>query len=470
MGLNRRGIIGFVLTMALGAALGAAAFVVGNEVNKEKKTSRMSVSTNMSNAITSQTKVKEAFSKYELAFNNYKIAVAQGRPDVNVYAEKLRAAKKSLETQMKSTSSQTTQEPQNTESNNNYADPVADNMFNPFSGRNVKIDNTRVLQQAAENANVGNSSSVNGDRTSSRNTVENAAADAGNVNESADNTGDSSTKEPSSLGYYRVKSGDTLSKICKKYYGDSGMWTHILKYQIPSIAATPNLIFPGQLIALPRKATGFKAWVAKTNGKVSGWKDKVKAKSSNKNGTAPAGDESWQNGFNDEYVVSDHTLTDSGSLSVSQIQSFLEYKGSVLAKPYNGSSPAKMIYNAAKKYGISPKVLLTRLQCEQSLISAKTASRKKLDWALGVGCYDSGNWNQKYKGFDKQIEYAASTYRRHYDNAASMLKSGKRLNMRIDGKRIQVKNAASYAFYKYCPHFAGNKLFIDVWNGYKKHW
>jgi len=154
-------------------------------------------------------------------------------------------------------------------------------------------------------------------------------------------------------------------------------------------------------------------------------------------------------------------------MTVAQIQKFLEAKNSVLAKPYRGSSPAQMIYDAARKYSINPQVILTRLQCEQGLISKSTATEHKLDWALGVGCYDSGNWNQKFKGFDKQIEYAAHTYRRHYDDAKAKLDRGEKVVMTIDGKRVQVKNAATYSFYKYCPHFQGNKLFFDVWRGYR---
>jgi len=111
---------------------------------------------------------------------------------------------------------------------------------------------------------------------------------------------------------------------------------------------------------------------------------------------------------------------------------------------------------------------LCRLQCEQGLISKKSASQKQLDWALGVGCYDSGNWNQKFKGLDKQIEFAAATYRRHFDHAKSRIEKGEKISMTIDGQSVTVKNAASYSFYKYCPHFQGNKLFYDVWNGYRK--
>ena len=75
------------------------------------------------------------------------------------------------------------------------------------------------------------------------------------------------SQKVSGMYYYTVKPGDYLSKICQQFYGNSGMWTEILKYQIPSIVSNPNLIFAGQLIALPREIAG---QIGNTNSLVSG--------------------------------------------------------------------------------------------------------------------------------------------------------------------------------------------------------
>ena len=80
------------------------------------------------------------------------------------------------------------------------------------------------------------------------------------------------------------------------------------------------------------------------------------------------------------------------------------------------------------------------------------------------------NWNQKFKGLDKQIDWAAATYKKHYLTAKAKFDRGTAVTMKIDGQNVTVKNAASYSFYKYCPHFNGNKLFYDVWRGYKSYW
>ena len=179
-----------------------------------------------------------------------------------------------------------------------------------------------------------------------------------------------------------------------------------------------------------------------------------------------SGDDSWKNGFNRAYTMSDKDFTDKNSMSKEQIQSFLEKRGSVLSKPTTGGLPSQMIYDAAQKYGISPKVILATLQKEQGLVSAKTATQKQLDWALGVGAYDGGNWNQSCKGFGNQVAGSAKTLRKWYDYAQDKLNKGQSISMTIDGESVPVKNAATYSNYKYTPHFAGNKLFWNVYRGY----
>jgi len=451
---NRRGVIGFMLTMAVGIALGAATLVVTSEMTRDdnkKKTTLNSARTPSSPAA-----VERAFEKYQKAYQEYQQAAGLGREDVKKYADAFKEAKRNLEIEiLRNTPGVQEMDLEKLEEGDEEApvasvSPVHADSTNPFSVSTVTIGSS---------ANSG----TGGQSQAATSAVDGAASQAAAPAVSGSVTGVSG--EITGMDYYRVKSGDSLSKICEQFYGASGMWQHILKYQVPSIAATPNLIFPGQLIALPRgiKPAGTTA-VKNRNAQTTAGSTSDTAGNYK---VAPAGDESWQQTFQKDYLISDNTLTNSGTMTVAQIQRFLESKNSVLAKPYRGSSPAQMIFDAAKKYGINPQVLLTRLQCEQGLISKTTATQKQLDWAVGVGCYDSGNWNQKFKGFDKQIEYAAQTYRRHYDAAKAKLDRGEKITMNIDGQQVTVKNAATYSFYKYCPHFQGNKLFYDVWRGYR---
>jgi len=434
--------------MAVGIALGAATLVVSNEIArkaaKDKPTSTF-------HGPSSSASVEKAFENYQKAFREYQQAVGLGRADAKKYGDNLREAKKRLETEIfRNTPGVSEMDMAGFESARSESTPSSP----IFVGTSSSPFGESVL-------NLGTSgSSANSQSSSAQLSSSSSAAQA--------SVPAQSTSEDSITGmdYYRVKAGDSLSKICEKYYGNGGMWQHIVKYQVSSIAATPNLIFPGQLIVLPKGLTVPSSTTVA--GTTSSDSSSSSTPASTNTQTAPAGDESWQEQFQQDYLISDRALTNSGTMSVAQIQKFLDTKNSVLAKPYRGSSPAQMIYDAAKKYGINPQVLLTRLQCEQGLISKSTATESKLDWALGVGCYDSGNWNQKFKGFAKQIEYAAQTYRRHYDDAKAKLDRGEKVVMTIDGKQVQIKNAASYSFYKYCPHFQGNKLFYDVWRGYRR--
>ena len=59
---------------------------------------------------------------------------------------------------------------------------------------------------------------------------------------------------PGYMGYWEhtVKSGDTLSKIAAHYYdGDSSKFT-VIHQANQHIVANPNLIFPGQVLRIPR--------------------------------------------------------------------------------------------------------------------------------------------------------------------------------------------------------------------------
>ena len=177
-------------------------------------------------------------------------------------------------------------------------------------------------------------------------------------------------------------------------------------------------------------------------------------------------DTSWIGDFKYERIMSDSSFTNVNAMTEREVQNFLEKRGSVLAKPYRGRRPSALIMDACRKHDVSPKVLLARLQTEQGLISRKTATQHQLDWALGVGCYDSGDWNEKFKGLGKQIEYAAVTLKKHYISGQETIGQKGVIAMTIDGTPMRIQNAATYSMYKYCPHKHGNKLFYDVYMGF----
>lgn len=51
---------------------------------------------------------------------------------------------------------------------------------------------------------------------------------------------------------YTVQSGDSLSKIAKKHYGDMNSWRKIYDANKQTIGDNPDLIKPGQRLVIPR--------------------------------------------------------------------------------------------------------------------------------------------------------------------------------------------------------------------------
>lgn len=50
---------------------------------------------------------------------------------------------------------------------------------------------------------------------------------------------------------YTVKSGDSLWAIAKKYYNNGAEWTKIYESNKSVVGNNPNLIYPGQVLAIP---------------------------------------------------------------------------------------------------------------------------------------------------------------------------------------------------------------------------
>lgn len=51
---------------------------------------------------------------------------------------------------------------------------------------------------------------------------------------------------------YTVQSGDSLSKIAKKHYGDANTWKRIYEANKDTVGPNPDLIRPGQRLVIPR--------------------------------------------------------------------------------------------------------------------------------------------------------------------------------------------------------------------------
>lgn len=128
--------------------------------------------------------------------------------------------------------------------------------------------------------------------------------------------------------------------------------------------------------------------------------------------------------FNRNLILTDNELENPNTMTVSQIQTFLQNQGSGLANykttDVNGTvkSAAQIIYDAGRYWRMNPQYLLVRLQVEQSLITTSSPTQRQLDWATGFGVCDSCSKDdpaiQKYKGFFNQVNWAARRFRESY--------------------------------------------------------
>lgn len=162
--------------------------------------------------------------------------------------------------------------------------------------------------------------------------------------------------------------------------------------------------------------------------------------------------------FSPDTVISQANFRDSASMTVGDIQAFLDRQPGVL-KSYrtrdhagNVRFASEMIADAAVAFRINPKVLLVKLQKEQSLLGDATPSQNQFDWATGCGKADSRTFSQ-YKGFGNQVWWGAQKL----DKNAKPWRPG--IKMTIDGGAVYPTNEATYSLYKYTPHIRGTTSF-----------
>jgi uncharacterized delta-60 repeat protein len=182
---------------------------------------------------------------------------------------------------------------------------------------------------------------------------------------------------------------------------------------------------------------------------------------------------------NKDDIISDVEYRDYQSLSLAEIQSFLENWNSYLATyqttDYWGvqRSAAEIIYNAAQNNQINPEVILTTLQKEQTLITTSgQPTSGQLDWAMG---YAVGNDN--YRGFGKQVEAAAWQFDHYwtaYLDLGNPTPSGWGVGITKvtdDDVSVTPENKATAAFYTYTPYagyqWGGND---PAWGGNYLFW
>ncbi len=202
--------------------------------------------------------------------------------------------------------------------------------------------------------------------------------------------------------------------------------------------------------------------------------------------------------FEPERIISNDNMRDYDSMSASDIQAFLETlpgplkdleardydKVITLSQKYNNKNitpdkgePKKkaslIIWEACQAWKINPKVMLTMLQKEQSLLTRTTLGETTLARAVGAGCpgslvFPSTNKvaTNRYPGFGNQVWHGArllDSYGEGNVNAPTFYNGIKWNIYKIDGMtHIHPSNLATFKLYVYNPSIGVSKPYGDL--------
>ncbi len=214
--------------------------------------------------------------------------------------------------------------------------------------------------------------------------------------------------------------------------------------------------------------------------------------------------------FDPNFIISDEEMLNANSMSLLEIQNFLESKNSYLAtyQTLNAygtlKTAAEIIYDAsARNYSdnctkllraenenitedeikqncpyittVNPKFLIVLIQKESSLIENPNPSQRHIDQATGYGCPDSGGCDPRWEGFGKQVNSAALQFlaymqnpnRYPYRQGKAYVFNNNRGTIYNQPLMVTPANNATAALYNYTPHvFNGN---YNVWRLYDRY-
>lgn len=166
-----------------------------------------------------------------------------------------------------------------------------------------------------------------------------------------------------------------------------------------------------------------------------------------------------RHGVNFSNLLSDAEFIDWQALSVGEIQDLLEGMDSFLADySVGGESAAQAIGRISRENEVNPWLLLATLEKESSMVTREKAPPvRRLRAAMGYGYHDGGGTAGKSSNLSSQLEKGAHLLRELFDEGRTLSFPQK---MKVDyGKRkIQVRNAATWALVKYTPHTVDTRL------------
>ncbi|MFC5858892.1 FG-GAP repeat domain-containing protein [Agromyces flavus] len=189
--------------------------------------------------------------------------------------------------------------------------------------------------------------------------------------------------------------------------------------------------------------------------------------------------------FNPGMIISDQVFYDSSTMTVAQIQAFLDARvpscasGYVCLKNYaqattsqparsegctaytgqSSESAALIIYKVARACGINPRALIVLIEKEQGLISDSTPSTRQFRSATGYGCPDTADCDTLYYGFFNQVYNAAWQFKKYRANPTIRAYQAGRYNTILwhpntgcGSSQVYIQNQATAGLYIYTPY------------------
>lgn len=187
--------------------------------------------------------------------------------------------------------------------------------------------------------------------------------------------------------------------------------------------------------------------------------------------------------FNPGNIMSDAVMSNRNTMTVQQIQTFLDSKNPcnnrnihmadwyphlnynirdgrfvcMAQERFNGKSAAQIIWQAGQDYNINPQVLIVLLEKEQGLVSDTWPNHVQYRTATGFGCPDTAPCEAQYFGLENQLRLAANLFRTVLNGGWSNYPVGNTFvqyhpNASCGGTTVNIQNRATSALYRYTPY------------------
>lgn len=174
--------------------------------------------------------------------------------------------------------------------------------------------------------------------------------------------------------------------------------------------------------------------------------------------------------FDPELIISNDNMRAARSMSEREIQAFLETLpgplASLVTTDHTGvKRPAsQIIWRASQAWQISPKVMLTMLQKEQSLLTRTTLAPRTLERAVGAGCPNA--WTNRYPGFGRQIWHGARLLDSYGESSTVVPKYYYGIERkdiyRTPTVTLKMRNIATYKLFCYNPSIGASAPYGDL--------